>query len=121
MQIPTVFFLVAPVFNFFSILLPYRFAEGSLKAQRPRAVIVLAALIAMFGTPIVLAPTLLPALAHWLAATWHWDPPVPADVLTALAVLGGATWLYRSVLPIQGRLLQRREQAILREVTAEIE
>jgi len=38
-----------------------------------------------------------------------------------LAVLAGAAALYRALLPAEGRLLHRREQTILREVTEESE
>ena len=38
-----------------------------------------------------------------------------------LLLLAAAAWLYSVVLPLEGRLLQRREQAILREVTEEVE
>jgi hypothetical protein len=43
------------------------------------------------------------------------------NLLAAIATLAGVAWLYRSLLPLQGRLLRRREQAILQEVTQEIE
>jgi hypothetical protein len=56
-----------------------------------------------------------------LAAGLEWPAWLPANLLATIAVLAGAIWLYRGLLPIQGRLLQRREQTILREVTEEIE
>jgi hypothetical protein len=121
LQIPTVFFLFAPICNFFSIVLPYRLAEGSLNAQRPKAVVVLAGLVGLAVTPIVLAPTMIPAAVRWLVAAGQWNPPLPLDAFAALAVLGGAIALYRLLLPVQGRLLEHREQAILRDVTAEAE
>jgi hypothetical protein len=50
-----------------------------------------------------------------------WLPWLPVNLLAAAMILAAAAGLYRAVLPLQGRLLQRREQTILSEVTEEVE
>jgi len=107
LQIPTAFLLFCPIANLFSILLPFRLAEGTLKAQKPKALVFIAAFGVMLLTPVLLIPILIPPGLHLLfSETYPW---LPVHLLAALPVFGGALWLYRSVLPAQGRLLQRRE------------
>lgn len=120
-QMPTAFLIFSPVCNFFSILIPYRLSEGTLKAQKPKAMVFVGAFGAMLVTPLMLVPITIPAALRVLFAHLHWLPWLPVDLVAALAIFGVALWLYRSVLPAQGRLLQKREQIILREVTAETE
>jgi hypothetical protein len=50
-----------------------------------------------------------------------WAPWLPVNILVSVIVLAAVACLYWFVLPFQGRLLQRREQTILREVTEETE
>ena len=57
----------------------------------------------------------------WVQPGLEWPAWIPVNLLATVAVLAGTLWLYRGLLPVQGRLLQRREQTILREVTEEIE
>ena len=71
--------------------------------------------------PLILLPILIPAGLQLIATGLEWPAWIPFNLLATAAVLAGTVWLYLGVLPIQGRLLQRREQKILREVTEEIE
>jgi len=121
LQLPTAFLLFSPVCNLFSIIVPYRLSEGTLRAQKPKAMVFVAAFSTLLVTPIVLVPVMIPPVLQLVCSTMHWLPWVPVNFLSALAILGIVALLYRSLLPVQGRLLQRREQSILREVTAEVE
>ncbi len=116
-QAPAAYLLAAQVCNLLSILAPYRIAAGSLKAQKPKAIVAVAALASMFSMPLVLSPISIPPLLRLLFRHMGWLPWLPIDLLAATAVLIATITLYWFVLPAQGRLLQRREQSILREVT----
>jgi hypothetical protein len=121
LQAPAAFFLFSLLCNYVSILAPYRLAQGTLQAKKPKAIVFLAVLGSFFVLPFVLLPMLIPPGLQLLAAGLEWPAWLPVNLLATVAVLAGAAWLYRGMLPIQGRLLQRREQIILREVTEEIE
>lgn len=115
------FFLFALAGNVSSILAPFRVNPGTLQAKKPKVTIILASLGAMLATPIILLPIVIPAGLQMLCIHMDWVPWLPVDLILALAVLAGAAALYRALLPAEGRLLQSREQTILREVTEEAE
>jgi hypothetical protein len=120
-QAPTAFLLFCLSCNVASVLAPYRMAQGTLQMKKPKPLIFLVMLINMLLMPVVL-PVLLIAPGLQLLFSWrNWAPWLPINVLAAIAILAGVAWLYRCLLPLQGRLLRRREQAILQEVTQEIE
>ena len=120
-QLPTTYLLLSPICNLFSILAPYRLAEGTLRAKRPKLIVFVAAFGTMLFAPIALLPILIPPGLNLLFASLDWMPWLPVNVLAAVVILAGVAWLYGAVLPLEGRLLQRREQTILRAVTEEVE
>jgi ABC-2 type transport system permease protein len=120
-QIPTSFLLFSLPCNLTSILTPYRLAQGSLKAKRPKAIVLFAVFLSMFIQPIIVAPTLLPIGLQLVFRHNNWLSWLPVSLLGTLVVLVLAAGLYWILLPPLGRLLQRREQTILREVTEEVE
>lgn len=120
-QAPTAFLLFSLLCNLAAILAPYRMAQGSLQMKKPKPLVFLVMLVNLLLMPMV-APVLLIAPGLQLLFTYlKWAPWLPVDLLAALATLAGIAWLYRSLLPLEGRLLRRREQAILQEVTQETE
>jgi hypothetical protein len=64
---------------------------------------------------------MLPASLALLFSSQGWTPWLPVNLLATVALLAAIGCLYWNLLPFQGRLLQRREQTILREVTEETE
>ena len=48
-------------------------------------------------------------------------PWLPVNLFASILMLAGAVWVYWLLLPLEGRLLQRREQAILPQVTEALE
>jgi hypothetical protein len=120
-QLPTAFLLFCLLCNFTSVLAPYRMAQGSLKARKPKAVVMLAMFATTFLTPVVMLPVLVPAALGCLFTVQGWVPWLPVSLLTAVVVLAAVVFLYAALLPLQGRLLLRREQAILLEVTEDTE
>jgi hypothetical protein len=121
LQAPAAFLLFSLLCNQVSILAPYRLAQGTLQAKKPKAIIFVAVFASFFVLPFIMIPILIPAGLQLIASGLDWPSWVPVNVLATLAVLAGAIWLYAGLLPSQGRLLQKREQKILKEVTEEIE
>jgi hypothetical protein len=108
--------------NLVATFAPYRMTPGTLQAKKPKPVVFLAIAITMLAMPIFLFPTFIPPVAQLACSLVAGMPEwLPVNLLSAIVVLLGLLWLYRIVLPAQGRLLQRRELHILREVTEETE
>jgi hypothetical protein len=120
-QAPTAFLLFSLVTNWVSILAPYRLAQGTLQARKPKAIVFLAVFGSLLVLPFVMLPILIPPGLEFLAQGLEWPRWLPVGLVSGTLLLGGTIWLYRGLLPIQGRLLQRREQKILLEVTEETE
>lgn len=107
--------------NLLSIFAPYRVAAGTLQAKKPRAIVFVAGIASTLTMPVALIPVILgPALAL-LVHTLGWNTAIPINLLVSAAVLAGVAWVYRKALVIEGRLLQRRETEILKQVTDETE
>jgi hypothetical protein len=120
-QAPTAFLLFSLLCNLAAVLAPYRMAQGSLQMKKPKPLVFLVMLLNLLLMPVVLPVLLIAPGLQLLFTRLKWAPWLPVDLLAALATLAGIAWLYRSLLPLEGRLLRRREQAILQEVTQEIE
>jgi hypothetical protein len=121
LQMPTVFLLFSLAYNLLAMLAPYRLGVGSLKAKKAKAIVLVAGFAMMSSLPFVLLPVFIPPGLQLLFSNRGWLPGLPVNLLAAAGVLAGVAWLYWRLLPAEGRLLQRREQAILREVTEEVE
>jgi ABC-2 type transport system permease protein len=107
--------------NMLSILVPYRLATGTLQAKKPKPVVFLAVFATMLILPIVALPLVVPPALELLCSTFNWAPWAPVNLVATLCLLAVVAVLYRLLLPMQGRLLERREQRILQEVTEEVE
>jgi hypothetical protein len=120
-QIPLSFLMLSLVCNFAAILAPYRFTMGTLQAKKPKAIVFLSMLFSMFALPLVAVPAVIGPGVQLLFGMMGWVQGLPVNLLVSLLLIGPAAWLYSALLPLQGRLLQKREQKILNEVTTEIE
>ncbi len=120
-QIPTAFLMFSLMCNLSSILVPCRLAQGTLQAKKLKPIMFIAMFASMLLTPVVLLPVVLPLGIQMLFTKLGWTPWLPINLISALVIFAGVFWLYRVLLPLEGRLLHRREQAILREVTQESE
>jgi hypothetical protein len=118
---PVAFLLFCLACNLIAILAPYRFSPGTLQAKKPKVAVFLGVFITLFTTPVILLPLLIPTLLQIAFSMLEWVPWLPVNVLAALLVLAAIVWIYRLLLPLEGQLLQRRELAILKEVTEEAE
>jgi hypothetical protein len=121
LQAGIAFFLFSLVCNLLSILAPFRIASGTLQAKKPKAIVFVAVFVTMFSLPLIMLPMLVPAGLRLLFSGLNWVPWLPVNLLATLGLLAAAAVLYRLLLPLEGRLLARREQTILREVTEEVE
>jgi len=100
---------------------PFRLAAGTLQAKKPKAVAFLAVLITMLCLPLITLPLLIPSGLQMVFALFDWVPWLPVNLVATLGLLAAAGGLYRVLLPMEGHLLERREQKILQEVTEEVE
>jgi len=121
-QIVIAFLLFSIMCNLVATWTPYRMAPGTLQAKKPKPVVFLAIAITMMGMPLFVLPIFIPPVLQLVCSLVATTPAwFPIHFLSALVVLVGVFRLYRSLLPAQGRFLQRRELHILREVTEESE
>lgn len=121
LQVPAAFLLFSGLCNFASILAPYRLAQGTLKAKQPKAIVFIVFAISFLLLPILSLPLMIPPALELLFSAQGWAPWLPVNLLATIGMLAAIASLYWRLLPFQGRLLQRREQTILREVTEETE
>lgn len=121
LQVPLAFMLFSLACNLLSVLVPYRLSQATLKAKKPKPIVIAAVFLSMLILPLGMVPVLAPAALQALFAFEGWVPWLPVNVLGTLILLAGVALLYKALLPLEGRLLQRREQIILKEVTEEIE
>jgi hypothetical protein len=117
LEAPAAFLLFSLLCNLVSILAPARLALGTLQVKKPKPVVFLVAFLNLMVMPVIALPLLVPPVLKLIFASAHWAPWFPVNVLAAALILVAAAVLYALLLPLEGRLLQRREQAILREVT----
>ncbi len=121
LQIPMAFMLFCIPCNLVSILVPYRIAIGTLQAKKVKPVVMLGVLITMLSLPLILLPMLVAPGLQILFTYMDWTPWLPVNLLASVPMLAIVAAVYWLLLPLQGRLLQKREQLILREVTEELE
>jgi hypothetical protein len=120
-QTTTAFLLFALACNAIATLFPFRLAAATLQAKKMNPRTLLAVLLTMFVVPLLILPVILGPALQLILQQLCWVTWLPANFLTSLVVLGLVCWLYHIGLPLEGRLLLRREKAILREVTEELE
>jgi hypothetical protein len=115
------FFVLCIFGNLASILVPYRIAAGSLKPTKLKAFTHLFIFITHALFPAALLPVFVPA-GVGLLGEMLWSLPFAVTTIGCAALLAAVmALLYWKTLPPTGRLLQRRERAILQVVTHEIE
>lgn len=121
-QVVTAYLLFSLFCNVLSTMFPYKFAAGSLQTKKPKAVVFLGMLVSLFIFPLIIVPAAIPPAVDYLFKSMQWLPSwVPLNLALSVVVLGATVWVYVRLLPLEGRLLQRREKDILKEVTEDIE
>lgn len=107
--------------NMASVLVPYRISAGSLKPTKMSGTTRLIIFLIHLLFPLTMIPIFLPAVLGVLFEHLGWLPGPLVTVPCALMIAALAALLYWRTLEPLGRLLQRREQAILQVVTQEVE
>lgn len=107
--------------NVASVLVPYRISAGSLKPTKMSGTTRLMIFLIHLLVPLVMVPIFVPAGLGLLFDQLGWLPGSVVTVPCALLIVVLAAVLYWETLGPLGRLLQRREQAILQVVTQEVE
>lgn len=120
-QIITVATILSLYGNFLSIYAPYRIQQGSLKPTKVSGAIMFVIFIYTLGFPFVIFPVFIPPLVE---LSWHavgMPATLPINLILSMVLALLAALLYWQLLPLLGRMLQRRETRILAIVTTEVE
>ncbi len=117
-QLPVAYILFCLLGNVISMICPSATATGTLKPAQAKWVTITIHMLATLGSPLALLPACaalgIELLVHGSGYLTH----LPIYLLLSIVQLGIIVWVYRRLLPMQGRLLQRRERAILETVTS---
>ncbi len=115
------FLAVSAVGNLASIVVPYRVSAGTLKPTKMSGTTKLLLFVTHLMLPVAMLPVFLPAGLGLLAGLFDGLPGAAIMLLCAALLVVCAALLYWKTLEPLGKLLQRREQAILQVVTQEVE
>jgi len=121
LQLIGAFLLLSTVGNLVSVLVPYRIAPGSMKPTKTTSLVTILIALSHVLFPTAMIPIFLPAVLGLLLSRWCGLPVGPVVLLSSAILLGLMILLYQFSLPGLGDLLQRREKAILKVVTEEVE
>ncbi|HTI73194.1 MAG TPA: hypothetical protein VMF06_24685 [Candidatus Limnocylindria bacterium] len=105
--------------NWLSILIPYRVNPGMLRKGNASLGQTLKHLVAMLGQVTALSPLALTTGVYFIVG--RTPLAMVLWIITTLILLTGVVALYWVTLPTMGEFLESREQAILNEVTREVE
>jgi ABC-2 type transport system permease protein len=121
LQLVAMFLLISIAANFFSILVPYRIASGSMKAAKPPAKTVFMILLTQLLFPLLTLPIFIPPLLGLLSKTLGWLSLPIVDAFLSLLLLALAVLLYHHSLNGLGQFLEKREKDILLIVSHDAE
>ena len=107
--------------NLISILVPFRIAAGSLKPTKMKATTTLLMMLVHMLFPVAICPILIPPGLGLLGEHFWGLPAGPINLAGSIGLAALAGVLYALTLEPLGRLLQRREQRVLKVVTLEVE
>jgi len=115
------FLVFCVIGNLASILAPFRVAVGSLKPTKQTWQIALVSMGTHMLFPVFIAPVFVPPLLGLVVGRLGWMPGGLTQLIAAAGVLAAMFFLYKTLLPPMGRMLQRHETRILRAVTEAVE
>jgi len=121
LQLIGAFLLLSTVGNLVSVLVPYRIAPGSMKPTKTSSLVMVLIALSHVLFPTAMIPIFVPAVLGLLLSRWCGLPAGAVMLLSSAILLGLLIVLYRLSLSGLGDLLQRREKAILKVVTEEVE
>lgn len=120
-QFVTGFCVFLAVNNWLACLFAYRIKPGTLQASKATGSVFVGGLATVFLMPLTLAVLLVPMMVQTLWKSAGWAPGLPLNLVLSFIAALVCAWGYARLLPVQGRLLQKRELTILRQVTEELE
>jgi ABC-2 type transport system permease protein len=120
-QFVSMYFLYCLMANWLSIFAPIPIAAGSMRPANFKFVPFLLHLVFTLVFGALIAPALAPLGIEFLLRQAGWTRGLPVCLLLSLVLCAGVILLYRLLLPLQGDLLQAREQQILETVTTKAE
>ncbi len=120
-QAAIAFLFTCIVGNWVSMYFPFSMSPNSGKPVQINLTTVLIQMLAMFLSPIVVAPAFVFYGIQWGLTQWFSIPALPILFLLSAIELLVAVKLYTFCIKRQGIMLQRRETQILEAVTAAIE
>ncbi len=108
--------------NLMSILTPFPLAAGSIQPKQFNLVPVLFSLVLSMFMPAITGLALIPLGIEWTMDRFFPNLAViPFAFLLSIPWLAASLFLYRWLLPWEGKLLAKREKELLRIVTSKIE
>jgi len=120
-QLLAAFLLLSIMGNFFSVMVPYRVASGSLKPTKCSSKTSLLIFVSRLVFPTIMTPIFFPPAMGLLWSRVGWLPAEPTNLLLSTILLSLLIFFYRLSLNPLGNLMQRREKDILQVVTREVE
>ncbi len=99
--------------NYTSIFFPYGVNRSTMKPVQLNVLTVLALMLAMFLSPVLFVPTFFFLGFESILKTVLGIDIQPFYLIASLMQLGIVIWIYRIVVSIQGKMLQKRETRIL--------
>ncbi len=121
LQLIGAFLLLSTVGNLVSVLVPYRIAPGSMKPTKTTSLVTILIALSHVLFPTAMIPIFFPAVLGLVLSRWRGLSAGPVILLSSVILLGLMILLYQFSLSGLGDLLQRREKAILKVVTEEVE
>jgi hypothetical protein len=107
--------------NLLSILVPYRIQAGSMKPTKMPGLAMIVMLVCQLMFPFALTPLFAGPLAGWLWARAGGPPAAVVNLCVSVALTAIVALAYKKTLAPLGRLLHRRETAILTVVSVEVD
>lgn len=120
-QLLAAFLLLSIMGNFFSVLVPYRVASGSLKPTKCSSKTNFMIFVSRLAFPTMMSPIFIPPAMGLLWSRVGWLPAEPTNLLLSVILLALLIFFYRLSLNPLGNFMQRREKDILQVVTQEVE
>lgn len=120
-QFATGFCMFSLCCNWLALFFSYRMKPGSLQATKATAGVFLIGFGTLLVASAVLMLMLAPCLLKALLEHFGWRTGIPLTAALSLPIAAVCAMVYALLLPHQGRVLQKREQIILRQVTEEVE
>jgi ABC-2 type transport system permease protein len=117
-QIVSMYLIYCMLANWLSIFAPIPIAAGGFKPSGARLVPALLNMLGFLTLPVLFSPVLLPIGLEYAAAEFGGLAGWPVNLILSVVTLALVVPVYLLMVGVQGKVLQEREQAILKVVTS---